>query len=124
MVHRPDRVHARREETLANNANTTDANGTFAVSGRQGFLTSVHISVTANDGPCLAGAFLFQETGNLNGTSLGPRQWIRSPGTGGQTGDIYDWHGRAPFSSDAEIRIFVRNDTGSSVLWAATWVTE
>lgn len=81
------------------------------------------IGLLGGQGPCLAGAFLFQTGGNSNGVALGPREWIRAPSLGGQTGDVYQWHGEAEFTKDAVIRIYVRNDSGSEITWTAQWVT-
>lgn len=120
-------VFALKQQTLATGANTTDAAHSFSVvagaATRRRF-KSVTITLGAGEGPCLAGAFLFQEGGILNGTGLGPRTWIRAPSLGGQTGNIYHWDGDLPVHPDAVIRIFVRNDTGTGVTWVAQWVTE
>ncbi len=87
-------------------------------------LRNVTINVDAGQGPCLAGAYLFQQGGNQTGVGLGPRKWIRSPSLGGQTGDFYGWQGSAAFIKNAVIRIYVRNDSGAEVTWFAQWVTD
>ncbi len=122
------RVFATRSEELANATNTIDVDHTFKVRTlgrfRKPVLRSATITLNASQGPCLAGMFLFKEPGLLNGIALGKREWIRSPSLGSQTGDIYQWTGEAAFSDQAEIRVYVRNDSGATVRWNAFWVTD
>ena len=121
-----------RREDLATGANTTDAAHAFRLfdTGKGGWLVHAGIAVgvagtgVGGAGPCLVVASIFQRGQPTLPTLLKPSQFARSPALGGGVGDFWSWDGNAGYETESTIRIFVRNDTGSTVLWFASWGVE
>ncbi len=113
----------RRGEPLATGLNTTDGNHAFALldSPGGGILRSVFIGVGPGEGPCLATAVIFDGGDVRRAIGTKPALWIRSPLLGGLTGDAFVFNGELPYTRRSTLRIYVRNDTGSTVSWGAIW---
>ncbi len=117
-------VAAARTELIADGDATSDADHQFALPTAGGTLYHVSIRIGGN-GPAFVGASVLQQGDQAIVDFLGDREWVRgAPATEeNEVYDVYHWDGALPFKPLSLIKIFVDNNSGSTVVWKARWVT-
>lgn len=127
-----DFLYDSRQEDLVNGTQTTDAVHSFPLfdEGKGGWIISASIVVgqagtgAGGAGPVLAGAWILQRGNVPDNLPLKPSEYIRSGNLGALVTDTWHWEGRIGYMTGSSIRILVRNDSGSTILWAAYWGVE
>ncbi len=81
------------------------------------------IAINAGSGPVEANAWIYNEGDTSRPIILGQMEFIRGGGVFGSP-DVWVYSGRTSYQDSSTLRIHVRNDTGSTVTWFASWRTE
>ncbi len=118
----PAGINAFRTETLANQAQTTDAAHSFRLRAGQK-LVHMSIAVGAASGPVHVNAWIYNEGDTARPIILGEADWIRADRLFGAP-DVWIYQGRTGYQDNSTLRIHIRNDTGSTITWIAAWRTE
>ena len=98
----------------------TTANGGGAIPA--GVLHNVTVSLNDSQGPCLVHAEVRLQGKARKSIAFADARWIRSDADGPV--DVFSFQGEVPIPLAGDLRIQIRNDTGSSVNWRTSWAVE
>ncbi len=115
-------INVFKSAPLATGTRLFDSDAQFALRKGQA-LVHASIAVNAGSGPVEVNMWIYNEGDTSRPIILGEADFIRADNVFGAP-DVWTYTGRTGYQDNSTLRLHVQNNSGSTVIWLASWRTE